>query len=137
MKKVFYNSIIAKTILFKNYSTITLAAWVFTIYDKKETTQHLINHECIHAKQWIECAVASGIIIWMLIIIYNISTWWMLLSFLMFYLLYLLEVFIKFFIYGKNAYKNLSFEREAKLAEKDNSYLENSGYFEWIKFIRK
>lgn len=34
-------------------------------------------------------------------------------------------------------YQAISFEREARLAEKDNNYLENSKYFSWLKFIVK
>ena len=39
-----------------------------------------------------------------------------------FYILYLLEWFIKFFIYGKKAYRNISFEREAYHFDNDVNY---------------
>lgn len=60
MKKVFYDSKVAKAILFDGYSTITIFAWVLTVY--KKLTQETINHECTHARQWIELTVASWLI---------------------------------------------------------------------------
>ena len=30
-------------------------------------------------------------------------------------------------------YEAISFEREARLSERDSNYLENSGYFGWLK----
>lgn len=137
MKKVFYESWIAKHLLFASYTTITLFAWVFTKWSEKEARQSTINHECVHARQWIELAVASGLLIWLGMLLFGYSAWWLILSALTFYIWYVLEFVVKWF-YGSimgnyNAYKNISFEREARLSEKDNNYLENSGYFGWLK----
>ena len=138
MKKVIYNSKLAHAILWDNYSTITLTAFVFTEYkDEKEMPQWVRNHECTHARQWCECMLASGGIIWILVLLAGISAWWFALSFGMFYILYVLEWLVKLCFYGTEAYRNISFEREANAGEDDETYLENSGYFEWIKFIRK
>lgn len=95
------------------------------------------NHECTHARQWCECILASGVIIWILVLLAGISAWWFALSFGMFYILYVLEWLVKLCFYGTEAYRNISFEREANAGEDNETYLENSGYFEWIKFIRK
>ena len=135
MKKVFYESKLAKLILFKGYSTITLGAFVFTKLSKTDVRQYLINHEVIHTKQWIECAFVGGIITWLLVMLFDISSWWMLLSLAIFYILYLLETFIKFFKYGTDVYEHISFEKEAEQGETNETYLENSGYFEWIKYM--
>lgn len=137
MKKVFYESWIAKHLLFASYTTITLFAWVFTKWSEKEARQSTINHECVHARQWIELAIASGLLIWLGMLLFGYSAWWLLLSAMTFYIWYVLEFVVKWF-YGSimgnyNAYKNISFEREARLSEKDNNYLENSGYFGWLK----
>lgn len=35
----------------------------------------------------------------------------------------------------RSAYKDISMEREARFSEKDPHYLENSGYFAWLKEI--
>ena len=37
-----------------------------------------------------------------------------------------------------DAYRLISFEREARLAEKDNNYLENCSYFSgWLRYVFK
>lgn len=144
MKKVFYDSKIAKTILFDGYSTITIFAWVLTIY--KTLTQETINHECTHARQWIELTVASGLLLWIGILIWDYSAWYLVLSLIIFYLWYGLEYIIRrcigLFSSDKGdkqniAYREVSFEQEARMAEKDDNYLENSHYYSWMKFLFK
>lgn len=137
MKKIRYNSWLARHFLFPSYSTITLAAWVCTRYKgKEEMPQRVRNHECTHARQWCECMLASGVIIWILVLLAGISAWWFALSFGMFYILYVLEWLVKLCFYGTEAYRNISFEREANAGEDDETYLENSGYFEWVKYLK-
>ncbi len=146
MKKVFYESWIAKHLLFADYSTITLLAWVFTKWSEKEARQSTINHECVHARQWIELTVASGMLQWTGMIIFGYSAWWLMLSAATFYVWYVLEWCIRLMIASVladckddyNAYRLISFEREARLAEKDNNYLENSTYFSgWLRYVFK
>lgn len=140
MKKVFYESWIAKHLLFANYTTITLFAWVFTKWSEKEARQSTINHECVHARQWIELTVASALLLWIGLLVFGYSAWWLILSALTFYIWYVLEFLVKWF-YGifvadkYNAYNNISFEREARLSEKDHNYLENSTYFAWLPML--
>lgn len=100
--------------------------------------QHVRNHEAIHIRQWAECMIASGIFILALVLFANISAWWLLLSIGMFYILYVLEWLLKLLFYGKEAYRNLSFEREAYSNQLNGDYLANCGYFEWLHyFFRK
>lgn len=141
MKKVFYDSWIAKKLFLAGYSTITLFAWVFTMWSEKEAAQSTINHECVHARQWVELAVASGLLLWAGMLMFGYSAWWLLLSALTFYVWYVLEYLIRRLIglfrssqYGqKAAYRLVSFEQEARMAERDNNYLENSNYFAWLR----
>lgn len=139
MKKVFYDSWLAKAILFPSYSTITLFAWVFTKWSKTDARQSTINHECVHARQWIELTVASGLLLWAGGLIFGYSAWWLALSAVIFYLWYVLEWCIRLIgnICNRDAYHMVSFERKARLAERDNNYLENSHYFAWLKFYKK
>ncbi len=97
--------------------------------------QHVRNHESIHIRQWVECMLASGVVIGALVLFANISAWWLLLSIGMFYILYVLEWLLKLLFYGKEAYRNLSFEREAYDNQLNEDYLANSGYFEWLHFL--
>lgn len=97
--------------------------------------QSIKNHECVHARQWVEMFVIGWFAVFVMQILFNASEWLYVLPFLAFYLWYVIEVLIKSILLRKNAYHEVSFEIEAKLSENDNSYLENSGYFEWIKFL--
>lgn len=143
MKKVFYNSWLAKAILFPQFSTITIMAWVFTKY--RSLKQAVINHECTHARQWTELAIASGILIWLGILIFGYSAWCVLFAAAVFYIWYGLEYGIRFLIStilddgctAHDIYKSVSFEQEARFSEEDNNYLENSNYFAWTKFLFK
>lgn len=141
MKKVFYDNWLAKHMLLAGYSTITLMAWVFTKLSQEEVRQSTINHECTHVRQWIELTAASGLLAWIGLLVWDYSAWWLSLSALTFYVWYVLEYFVRRFIgifrNGKNgqksAYRLVSFEQEARSAEKDNNYLENSTYFAWLR----
>lgn len=144
MKKVFYDSWLAKAILFSGYSTITICAWVLTIY--KTLRQETINHECTHARQWIELTVSSGLLLWIGLLIWDYSAWYLALSPTIFYVWYGLEYIIRrvigLFSSEKGdkqsiAYREVSFEQEARMAEKDDNYLENSHYYSWMKFLFK
>lgn len=93
------------------------------------------NHECTHARQWIEMFIGSWVFIWAAQVLYDISEWWYLLSFFSFYIWYVVEWLIKLCFYGSKAYRNISFEREAYSNQNNETYLENSGYFEWVKYL--
>lgn len=136
MKKIVYNSWIARHILLSGYSTITIAAWVLTKYkDEKEMPQYVRNHEAIHIRQWAECMISSCLIILALMLFADLSAWWLLLSVSLFYVLYVLEWLLKLPFLGKEAYQNLSFEREAYCNQLDRDYLANCGYFEWLQYF--
>lgn len=138
MKKIRYNSWIANNFLWKGFGTITLAAWVCTkCKSKEEMPQSLRNHECVHARQWVEIAFVMGAVIWALTLFMDISPWWYLLAFIGFYILYVIEYLILLIKYGKKAYKYISFEIEARISEQDSNYLENGDYFEWVRYLLK
>lgn len=143
MKKVFYNSWIAKKLLLDGYSTITLGPFIFTKYPEDKMNMRVVNHECVHVRQWVEMTVACGVILWLGMMVFGYSAGWLLCSVISFYLWYMLEYLVRRLIGlfrscengQKMAYRQVSFEREARLAEKNNNYLENSAYFAWLKLI--
>lgn len=136
MKKICYNSWIARHFLFPSYSTITLAAWVCTKFKTKETMpQYVRNHECTHARQWTEMFLLTGALIWFISLFVEISPWLYLVAVLAFYLLYVVEWLIRLLINGREAYKYVSFEREAQNAQYNETYLENTNYFVWVKYL--
>jgi hypothetical protein len=71
------------------------------------------NHELIHTEQMKE------------------------LLYIPFYVLYAVEWFIKLFRYGKNAYLQISFEREAFEHMYDLAYLDVRRKFAFVQFIFK
>ena len=89
---------------------------LFVRKDRKDCVNDtVINHEKIHTAQMRE------------------------MLFVFFYVWYVLEWFVKFFVYGDfhKAYSNLSFEREAYANEKDARYLDERGSYIWFKYILK
>ena len=102
-----------KLITFNWPTAITFAP--FGIYIKEDYLEYgfIINHERIHWKQQME----------------------MLLIF--FYIWYLLEWIVKLFIYGRKAYRHLTFEKEAYGNDHNNEYLSNREPYAWINYLRK
>ena len=144
MKNVFYNSWVAKTVLcLSECHTIMLFGFVFSKLKEKEVTQRVRNHECVHARQWFEVTALSGSVLLAIVLVFGISPWWMLQSGGIYYVWYVLEWMCKSVWYSvmidewtcdvETPYEAISFEREARLSERDNNYLENGGYFGWLK----
>lgn len=100
-----------------------ITIWPFVILRKKYLTntaywkarsKKTINHESIHIKQQEELLI------------------------LPFYVFYILEWFIKLFFYrfkAKEAYRNISFEREAYSNDTNENYLKTRKRYNWIKLI--
>lgn len=96
--KVFYESKIAKWLLWQGYSTITLGCFVFTKKSKEEIQQSTLNHEAIHVRQWEECLIASAILLTVIMLFTGFNLWVYLLCPLWFYLQYGLEYAISYVI---------------------------------------
>jgi hypothetical protein len=110
IKKIEYNIFLSK-ILAKNIIGITLCP--FGIYYRNFISEKTLNHENIHWQQQLE----------MLIIF--------------FYLWYGIEWLIrKIFVKG-DAYRNLSFEREAYQNDHNEDYLKTRKKYSWLKYLKK
>ena len=117
-----------KYIPFPGYKAINLFGVLF-VKNNAKIDDVTINHEAIHSKQFIE-----------LMILFAVATvfirWWMpLFSPLFFYIWYIVEWLIRLLKKG-NAYKNISFEREAYANEGDASYLNGRYWFNFLRYIR-
>lgn len=99
-------------VLPKNVIGICLAPFGIYIRDER-IYDKVINHECIHWRQQIEMAIIP------------------------FYVIYILEYFIRVLIDVNTAYQNISFEREAKENEGDLNYLNRGTAYSWIKYLIK
>lgn len=145
--KVFYESKLAKWMLFPGYSTITLGCFVFTKKSKAEVEQRVLNHEAIHVRQWEEMTIASAIVL-LLCLPFGVSLCWALITPLVFYLWYGVEYIIRLCgwlwrgIRGTSyksvshaAYRNISFEKEAYGNEQIAGYLDVRKLFEVIAYL--
>ena len=93
--------------LFMRINGIALYPFIFI---RPDSTTTIINHESIHIKQQAELLV------------------------LPFYLWYVTEWFIRLFFKG-NAYRNISFEREAYENSNNLGYLKTRKLFSFLKYL--
>lgn len=100
---------------FMKIGGITL--WPFIVLRERYSYSHylkegarIINHESIHIKQQQELLIIP------------------------FYILYIGEYFIRLFMKG-NAYRNISFEREAYTNEGNLDYLKTRKWYSFLKYL--
>lgn len=94
---------------FKGFIAINLFGVLFVRKDAVISEQ-TINHEKIHTAQMKE------------------------MLYVFFYLWYVIEWLIRLFMKG-NAYRNISFEKEAYMNEHDLYYLKSRERYSWIKYF--
>lgn len=104
--KIIRNNIIP----FKGYAAINLFGILFVRKDAN-ITKEMLNHEEIHTAQMKEMLYVP------------------------FYLWYMVEWIVRLFKKG-NAYRNISFEREAYANEDNLDYLDTRECFKWIDYLR-
>lgn len=115
MKRIYFGSKLVP----KGFIGITLWPFIFIHPTEEEyiklygtiRLEHTKVHESIHLKQQDEMLV------------------------IFFYLWYFFEWIIKLFKYGKRAYMNLSFEREAYANSRYPEYLKIRKKFTWTKYL--
>ena len=95
----------------RNYSAINLFG-VFFVHPDVQVNKRLINHESIHTAQMRE------------------------MLFVPFYIFYLVEWLVRLMMRG-NAYRNISFEREAYDNQRNPDYLRHRRHYAWLKYMRK
>lgn len=110
--KIIYNNIIP----FKGFSAINLFGVVFV--RGNNISQRTIQHEQIHTLQMKE------------------------MLYIFFYIWYVIEWICKLFVYNnfKEAYRNISFEREAYTYQENVSYICDKDVrpkYNWINFLKK
>lgn len=93
----------------KGFTAMNLFGIIFARNEYKPLARRIQNHEAIHTVQMKE------------------------MLYIFFYLWYLVEWLVKLFRYGRNAYENISFEREAYTYQYDYFYLEKRKKYYWIK----
>lgn len=137
MKRYYYNNWLAKVLLhFSTCHTIAVGWFVLSKLTEGKTSQYSRNHETIHAMQWTEITLAIGVLIFICMVIFDLSPWWMITSMFFYYLWYVIEWLIKL-PFG-NAYRSISFEQEAYTHQQDENYVENRKLYDgWISKVFK
>ena len=133
---VFYNSKLAKMILWSGYHTITLGPFIFTTKKRSELTDEIINHEKIHVAQWCE-VTAISILVWsfLMIALDFRYVWTLPICFMVYYIIYVAEYAISRLYGGETGhedYHNIEFENEAYNHQKDMGYLSRRLPFAWL-----
>ena len=104
--KIIYNNILP----FKGFKCVNLFGILFA-RKGANITQITVNHESIHSQQMKE------------------------LVYLPFYIWYIIEWLIRLFLKG-NAYRTISFEREAYLNERNADYLSKRKHFAFLDNLK-
>ncbi|SHJ38337.1 hypothetical protein [Flavobacterium haoranii] len=105
--------IVFKYLLPKGYRGITLFPFIFLLRNEDKRNEVLINHEKIHIRQQLELLV------------------------LPFFIWYGIEFLIRLLQYKNwsRAYRNISFEREAYVNEKNFDYLKKRSFWSFLKYF--
>lgn len=134
---VLYNDKLAKLILWSGYHTITLGPFILTTKRTWEVSDELINHERIHVAQWIEVTLLS-VMMWIAVslMLGSYKTLWLLpVNMLTYYVIYVAEYAVSRLYGGETChedYRNIEFEKEAYMNQKDADYLKHRKPFAWL-----
>ena len=117
--KVIYN----KFIPFPGFFAINLFGIMFIRdrYKNMEIRKTTYNHESIHTEQMLDFVFGFKPL--------------QLLGGIIFYVIYLFEWLVRLLLPG-NAYRNISFEKEAYTNDKNQEYIKARKRFSWIKYFK-
>lgn len=140
MKRIYYNSRVAKTLLrFSACHSITVGPFLFTKLTKESMPKNVLTHESCHALQWTEMTFATAFIVSIVHLFIGLPIGLVAISPFAYYVWYGIEMLIR-----RSAYENLynswcavSFEQEATMGELYNDYILNRQIFGWFKYIKK
>ncbi|WP_299366581.1 hypothetical protein [Winogradskyella sp.] len=107
--------LISRYLVPKGYAGMTIFPFMFLKYKNLKRNKVLVNHEKIHLKQQIELLVFP------------------------FFMVYCLEFLVRLLQYRnwKQAYRNISFEREAYEKERDLEYLDSRPFWSFMVYFKK
>lgn len=132
--KLIFNNIIP----FKGFKAITIWPWVFVRKDASVFNKTDERHESIHLCQQFETLVASLVITCLLSVFGVISPWWILVSPLVYFVLYGLDWLVRWFACGfdgHTAYRNIAAEQEAYVMQTNEMYLKERKPFAHFAYI--
>ena len=105
--------LVNRFLLRKKYLGVTLWPFIILKYKDLKNDEVFLNHERIHLRQQLELLIIP------------------------FYLWYAFEFVVRLFQYKNRnqAYRNISFEREAYKNEKNLQYLHRRSFWRFIKYL--
>lgn len=122
------------TLNISNIGAITVFPFVFYRDKYIKSHQNTRNEETIHILQQMECGPV-GFLIYVLIGIVSDSWLVGLPALFLFFILYILFFIVNIFRFGKRAYEEIPFEREAKRNSNRSVYIGLRKPFSWIRYI--
>lgn len=144
MRRIYYNSWLAKAILWSGYSTAMFFGKIGTKHDASEPlSERVKRHESIHCEQYWEVTAAMFIVAVILQLIFG-GGWWLVAVPFMYYVFYFLEAAItwtyRLFKNGwkeaaEKAYKYSMFEQEAKDGESIPGYVESRKIGAFLRYF--
>lgn len=146
MDNILYNNVIAKFLFSiignKSYA---IGPIIITSLESGSMGRRTMNHLLAHTRQWTELFILTMFIG---LFVTGFSIGLLELSILMYYILYIVEVFVRSVIYNLNgmdrftsygrlrALEYTSFEREAMDAGRDPNYHNKMTLFNWVKYLK-
>jgi hypothetical protein len=105
--------LVIKYLIPKGFRGFTIFPFIFLLNKKDKLNPVLLNHERIHIRQQLELLVIP------------------------FFLCYGIEFLVRLVQYKnrREAYHNISFEREAYAKEKDLDYLKRRSFLNFLKYV--
>lgn len=134
MRRIYYDSLMAKMLLAKNFDTSMLFGTICTKHAETDPlSERVKRHESIHCEQYWEVTVAAFLVAVVLQIVFG-GGWWFVAVPFVYYAIYFLEAAITWAIrlctHGwreafDRAYTNSMFEQEARDWESVPGYVES------------
>jgi hypothetical protein len=121
---------------FKGFSAMAIYGLLFT-RNRATVTKITQRHEAIHTWQQLQVCIAFLLLLLPLWLLSLIPLWfWLFFPLIAFFVLYFVEWIARLFMPG-NAYRNISFEREAYANQENKNYFEKIKLFSFIKKKKK
>ena len=112
---------------------MTIFPFVFYKNKYNKMNERSRQHETIHIRQQMETGlVGFGLF---LLLQLTIRFWFALPVLLLFYIIYFINWIVNVFKWGRKAYVNIAFEREAYQNASVTDYLKTRKPFAWMKYI--
>lgn len=123
----------------QGFAMMAVYFWVFIRNDWGRTPSGTqMNEERIHSAQQLEIFFTSFILIGALVLVGAISFWWLLLTPLIYFIVYVLFWLVEIILPPyQTAYKDTCFEREAKQNRSNLNYLDDRPLFNWVHYFKK